>query len=79
MSELVLEGTWEEVLQHSEELAGQKVRVMVLTEAEAADTPSSRKKKTGKPITFGMFPQLRDITEEDFKIAEWHGEGMDDI
>jgi hypothetical protein len=79
MSELVFEGTWEEMLQRSNELAGQKVRVTVLTEGESAETPPTQDRKVGKPITFGMFPQLRDLTEEDFKCAEWHGEGLEDI
>jgi hypothetical protein len=29
-----------------------------------------------KMITFGMFPQLKALTEEDFKSAEWHGDSV---
>ena len=28
-------------------------------------------------ITFGMFPQLQDITKDDFKAVEWRGEDDD--
>jgi len=31
-------------------------------------------KQQGQMLTFGMFPQLQALTEEDFKSAEWHGE-----
>ena len=34
MSLEVLEGTWEEILRHTAELSGQRVRVMVLPPAE---------------------------------------------
>ena len=28
-------------------------------------------------ITFGMFPQLQSLTEEDFKSSEWRGESIE--
>jgi hypothetical protein len=31
-------------------------------------------KPPGRMMTLGMFPELKGITEEDFKAAEWHGE-----
>jgi hypothetical protein len=31
----------------------------------------------GTLIQFGMFPQLRDLTEEGFKLAEWRGEEVE--
>jgi hypothetical protein len=30
-----------------------------------------------KMITFGMFPQLLSLTEDDFKSAEWRGEDLE--
>lgn len=33
MSQLVLEGTWEEVVSHSSELAGKKVRLTVIEDS----------------------------------------------
>jgi hypothetical protein len=33
----------------------------------------------GQMIYRGMFPQLRETTEEDFKIAEWHGDEDEDL
>lgn len=39
---LELQGTWEEILAHSDELAGREVRVIVLpTQTEAKDSSSS--------------------------------------
>ena len=31
------------------------------------------KQPKGSGLRRGMFPQLRGLTEEDFKAAEWHG------
>jgi alkylation response protein AidB-like acyl-CoA dehydrogenase len=36
MLEQVLEGTWEEIAQHADELAGKRVRLTVVEEAPAA-------------------------------------------
>ena len=33
--------------------------------------------KQPKTITFGMFPELQALTEEDFKSAEWRGEDIE--
>lgn len=38
--------------------------------SEEADTTEEQPKM----ITFGMFPQLQVLTEEDFKSAEWRDE-----
>ncbi len=35
------------------------------------------KGKQSQMITFGMFPQLQALTEEDFKSAEWRGEDFE--
>jgi hypothetical protein len=37
---LELEGTWEEILTHSAELSGQKVRVTIISEEEEDTHPS---------------------------------------
>ena len=70
----VVEGTWEEIAKHACEVdVGQRFRLIPL---EGALTEGAEPKK-GKMITFGMFPQLKDLTEEDFKRAEWHGEDFE--
>ncbi len=38
MTQQIFEGTWEEILQHASELAGQRVRLTILT-AETANLP----------------------------------------
>ncbi len=61
MSEQIFEGTWEEVVQHSEELAGKHVRVTVIEELPTvqpnlAMQEALRKvaeRNQGKPLTSG--------------------------
>ena len=61
MLEQTFEGTWEEVAQHAEELAGKQVRVTVIMEAPAAQPnlamqAALRKvaaRNQGKPLTAG--------------------------
>lgn len=66
----VLEGTWEELARHAPELRGKRLRLVVLDEpAETVDAPEY--------LTFGMFPVERDLTDEDFKSAEFHGDPDD--
>ena len=69
----VLEGTWEEVRGHAEELKlnGRQVKLIVGDEPE--------EKPRGRMITRGMFPQLQALTDEDFKAAEFHGDPDDGL
>ena len=78
MAPNVIEGTWEDVIRHGVELAGKRVRLTVLP----AEEDSSRTAEPGAPVpaarvTFGMFPQLQEITEEDFKSAQFRGDTDD--
>lgn len=68
----VLEGTWEEVSRHGAELAGKRVRVTVLP--GQVSQPGK-----GTMISRGMFPQLRELTEDDFKGAEFAGDADDGL
>jgi hypothetical protein len=59
----ILEGTWAEVSKKALALNGEvRVRLEVLE-------PS----KPGRLIQKGMFPGLRDLTDDDFRSAEWRG------
>ena len=76
----VIEGTWEEIMAHAERYSGKRLRLQILSDnlshaenGEAAPQPGTTR------VTFGMFPQLNDLTEEDFRRAEWRGEGLDDL
>ncbi len=70
----VIEGTWQEIAKHAKEFQhGQRFRLVPLPPVE--ESPALN--KPGEMIRKGMFPQLRDLTEEDFKAAEWHGENME--
>jgi hypothetical protein len=62
----MIEGTWEEISSHASEFNGHRLRVIILPEV-IQPIPTGM-------ITRGMFPQLANITEEAFKIAEFHGE-----
>lgn len=62
MHSFVFEGTWAEVAKKASHLQGtEKVRLEVLS------TDAS-----GQMIKKGMLTASRDITDEDFKAAEWH-------
>lgn len=67
MHDHIIQGNWEEVSRiHAAELAGHNVEIRVL----------GKKVELGKPgvmIREGMFPELIQVTEEDFKAAEWQG------
>jgi hypothetical protein len=50
MEQQTLEGTWEEILQHSAELAGQRVRLTILTHqsSNSATIPTLEQKLKGR-------------------------------
>ena len=62
MAQQVLEGTWEEIVRHADELAGQHVRVTVLTEGPRV-APNE-----------GMLAALREIEEIQDDMPETSGE-----
>lgn len=63
MAAHVLEGTWEEIAAHADELAGKRLRVIVETDAaEAVETPNVGPPNVGPPNE-QMLGILRDIAE----------------
>jgi hypothetical protein len=85
MAVQVLEGTWEEVRERLEAMPmarDRHVRVVVSddmreeTEDVSLSPPAAG---GGRMMTFGMFPQLKDITDEDIKSAEFHGDPDDGL
>lgn len=79
MDQKIIEGTWEEVTRHTQELAGLRVRVTVL-DAVALPKPSNSTHADEKAASsatnpvMGMFsdaPELLDeVVEEAMKIRE---------
>ena len=67
----VIEGTWEELSRQAEKFGSHRLRVVILP--DEAHLPAS------SMITKGIFPQLADITEDDFKRAEFHGDEDDGL
>lgn len=67
----ILEGTWEELARHAPELLGKRLRLTVL------DDPADNVGPRRQYLTFGMFPQDRDLSEEEFRLAEFHGDADD--
>ena len=47
-------------------------RRVLVTFLEGGTANGSAKAESGRMITFGMFPELNVLTEEDFKAAEFH-------
>ena len=80
----VLEGTWDEVWQQIQQLPqmpfdkGQPLRVIINGETDTVQTKESES-ETPQMMTFGMFPELLGLTDEDFKSAEYHGDFEDDL
>lgn len=68
----VYEGTPDQLVKQFSKLPkARKYKVTILSvESEVID-------KQSKMITFGMFPQLQALTDEDFKSVEWRGEDID--
>ena len=63
MATQVLEGTWEEIAAHADELAGKRVRVIVETDtSEAVESPNIGPPNVGPPNE-QMLGILRDIAE----------------
>lgn len=68
----VYEGTPEQLVKQFSKLPqDQRYKVTIVSEEPEA------KAKQPQMITFGMFPQLQALTEEDFKSAEWRGEDVE--
>ena len=68
----VYEGTPEQLVKQFRKLPKtRKYKVTIISEEPEAT------EKQPKMITFGMFPQLQALTEEDFKSAEWRGEDIE--
>jgi hypothetical protein len=73
MNQLVYEGTWEEIAQHAAELAGRHLRLVIVNDQKPDEVASA----TNSHLYFGMFPGDPEVTEDDFKLAEWRGEDID--
>ena len=67
----IIEGTWDEIARHASEFNRHRLRVTIL--------PDAPQPIQTKMIAKGMFPQLADITDEDFRIAEFHGDPDDGL
>lgn len=76
MKQQAFEGTGEELQEHLKQHPHARFRLVLLApeDGEQGDT-SEQSRAVG--LRRGMFPQLRGLTEEDFKAAEWHGETSD--
>jgi hypothetical protein len=61
------EGTPEELVPYLAKHPNQRFRLIPLEPEKEKPRPK------GRMIYEGMFPELRDLSEEDFKCAEWHG------
>jgi hypothetical protein len=75
----VIEGTWEEIARHAEELSASGKRLKLIVPAD--ETPHETLPDT-RPLGrayFGMFKGTTEATEDDFKEAEFHGDPDDGL
>ena len=69
---LIYEGTPEQLAKQLSKLPDdRKYRITITPEEPEAIV------KSPKMITFGMFPQLQSLADEDFKSAEWRGKDIE--
>lgn len=61
----------------SETPEGAEGRPVLVTFLERNGANGRAKSQAGRMITFGMFPELNALTDEDFKAAEFHGDSDD--
>lgn len=54
-------------------------RVLVTFLPDNDGEASSQSPTQGRRMTFGMFPQLRQLTDADFQAAEFHGDPDDGL
>ena len=58
----------------SETPEGVEERRVLVTFLKGDGANGSTKAQAGQMITFGMFPELNALTDEDFKAAEFHSD-----
>ena len=79
MATQVLEGTWEEIAAHADELAGKRLRVIVDMDApEAVEQPNVGPPNMGPPNE-QMLGILRDIAERQKGRRHTSGEDTQDL
>ena len=67
----VIQGSGEELAVFLQRLRNRQ-NLLLIIPAEEAATSNEAQTEAGQLLRFGMFPQLRGLSEEDFKSAEWH-------
>lgn len=76
----VIEGAWEEIAAEAEKYPGRRFRLVILgDDVSPPEKSDASPAPPGVRVTFGMFPQLDQLTEEDFNSAEWRGENLDTL
>ncbi len=63
----------------SETPEGTEESRVLVTFLEGGKANGSGQTGKGRMITFGMFPGLNGVTDEDFKAAEFHGDADDGL
>ncbi|MDQ3815445.1 MAG: hypothetical protein M3347_16130 [Armatimonadota bacterium] len=58
----------------------QEARVIVVfLDANGQGSPQTEAKAAPQYLRHGQFPELKSVTEEDFRMAEWHGDPDDEL
>jgi hypothetical protein len=75
----VIEGTWEEIARHAEELAASGKRLKLIIPSDEALSGMPPEIRPPGRTYFGMFKGAKEATEDDFKEAEFHGDPDDGL
>jgi hypothetical protein len=75
----VIEGTWEEIARHGEELAASGKRLKLIIPSDETPSGARSEARPAGRAYFGMFRGAKETTEEDFKEAEFHGDPDDGL
>ena len=75
----VIEGTWEEIARHAEELAASGKRLKLIVPSDETPGGTRPEARPAGRAYFGMFKGAKQTTEEDFEDAEFHGDPDDGL
>ena len=75
----VIEGTWEEIACHAEELAASGKRLKLIVPSDGTPSGTGSEARPAGRAYFGMFKGVTETTEEDFREVEFHGDPDDGL
>ncbi len=78
MQQHIFEGTWEELSKHASEFSGRLLRLILIEEDDQHISAATLERPVVEGnFCYGALRGMPEVTDEDFKAAEWHGEDID--